>query len=443
MTESSQTRRVGDAGANFADRVAPLKKFFAKLGPGFISGASDDDPTAIAAYTQAGALFGYTQLWTALFTIPVMTVAAEMSGRIGMVTGKGLIGVVKTHHSKVLLYGAIALLLPSNIINIGADLGAMAASAQMLVGLPFVFWLLGITALTLVLEVFVSYRAYATFLKYLALVLLLYVAAAFLEWQDWSAIVHATFIPTISFDKAFLLNLAAILGTNLSPYLFFWQASQEVEEEVARHRIRAMGRGVPELNPRDFRHLRTDTALGMIFSNAVCFFIAITAASALGGHGITDIQTPQQAALALRPFAGQLSYVLFTVGIIGSGLLAVPVLAGSTAYALAEALGWREGLYRKLKCAPGFYGAIMVATLIGILIDFSAVGSIQMLVYSAAFNALLAPPLLALILFISNNQEIMGAHTNSPLSNVLGVLTVVCMAATSLALLVTLAGLPT
>jgi NRAMP (natural resistance-associated macrophage protein)-like metal ion transporter len=439
MTRPSQTRRVGDAVANCHDSIAPLKNFFARLGPGFISGASDDDPTAIAAYTQAGAQFGYTQLWTALFTTPLMTVVAEMSGRIGMVTGKGLVGVVKTHHhSKVLLYGAIALLLLSNIINIGADLGAMAASAQMLVGLPFVFWLLGITALTLVLEVFVSYRAYATFLKYLALVLLSYVATAFLERQDWSTIVHATFIPAISFDKAFLLNLAAILGTNLSPYLFFWQASEEVEEEVARHRIPAMGRGVPELNPLDFRHLRTDTALGMIFSNAVCFFIAIAAASTLGAHGLTDIQTPQQAAFALRPFAGQLSYVLFTVGIIGSGLLAVPVLAGSASYALSEALGWREGLYRKFRCAPGFYGAIMVATLISILIDFSSVGAIQMLVYSAAFNALLAPPLLVLILFISNNQEIMGAHTNSRLSNVLGVLTVVCMAGTSLALLVTL-----
>ena len=199
-----------------------------------------------------------------------------------------------------------------------------------------------------------------------------------------------------------------------------------------------MGHGVPELNPRDFRHLRTDTALGMIFSNAVCFFIAVAAASTLGVHSITDIQTPQQAALALRPFAGQLSYALFTVGVIGSGLLAVPVLAGSAAYALSEALGWREGLYRKFKCAPGFYGVISVATLIGILIDFNSVGPIQMLVYSAAFNALLTPPLLVLILFISNNRTIMGAHTNSPLSNVLGVLTVVGMAASSLALLVTL-----
>lgn len=413
-----------------------FKKFVKVLGPGFITGAADDDPTAIAAYTQAGAQFGYAQLWTALFTIPLMTVFCGISAKIGMVTGKGLGRVMRDNYSKIFLYFAITLLFVGNVINIGADLGAMAASAQMLLGLPFIFWLVVILLFILITEIFISYKKYAKFLKYLALTLLAYAAVAFMVKQNWLLIAKSTFIPTIRLDQIFLLNLAAILGTNISPYLFFWQASEEVEEEVASGKIKEMGRGVPKITSKEISIMRADTTIGMFFSNFICFFIAIAAASTLGAHGITNIETPQQAALALRPFAGNLSYILFTIGIIGSGLLAVPVLAGSASYALSDAIGWKQGLYQKLKKAHGFYGVIIIATLLGILINLTPIKPIRMLVYAAALNAILAPPLMIFIMIIANNKKIMGSRTISLKSNILGILTIILMLAASIALLV-------
>jgi NRAMP (natural resistance-associated macrophage protein)-like metal ion transporter len=412
-----------------------LKRLLRTLGPGFISGASDDDPTAIAAYTQAGARFGYSMLWTALFTFPFMTAIQEICGRIGMVTGKGLAGVIKQHFDRKVLYGAVLLLIASNTINIGADLGAMAASAQMLFHLPFAALLIIVTAMTLVMEIFISYRVYAKFLKFFALSLLTYVIVAFVVRQDWGQIALATFIPTISWNTVFLMNIIAILGSNISPYLFFWQAGEEVEEEVSHHRIRAMGRGVPKVNPRDFRVLRMDTMVGMLFSNLIVFFICVTAASTLGVHGITDIQTPQQAAEALIPFAGQFAFLLFAIGIIGSGFLAVPVLASSASYALAETFNWKEGLYKNFKQAHGFYGVITIATLIGLLINFTPIKPFQMLIYAATFNAVLAPPLLVIILLIANNKRIMGVHTNSVTSNIFAYIITVIMSLGALALL--------
>lgn len=415
-----------------------LKNVFKAIGPGFISGAADDDPTAIAAYTQAGAQFGYKQLWTALFTFPFMTVVQEMSGRIGMVTGKGLAGVIKNHYSKFFLYLAVTILLVANIINIGADLGAMAASGQMLLGIPFIFWLVGMTVFTLIMEIFISYKAYAKFLKYLALILISYVAVAFIAKQNWTIVAFSTFVPYISWDKAFLLNLVAILGTNLSPYLFFWQADEEVEEEIAHHQIRSLGRGVPKTSNSDFKKLRLDTGAGMLFSNVIVFFICIAAASTLGIHKIIDIQTPTQAAEALRPLAGNFAYILFAIGIIGSGLLAVPVLAASASYAIAESFNWKEGLYLKLKRAHGFYGIITIATVVGLLINFLSISPFQLLVYSAALNAVLAPPLLIFILFIANDKKIMGEHINSLISNIFGILITVLMSVASIVLLLSL-----
>jgi NRAMP (natural resistance-associated macrophage protein)-like metal ion transporter len=415
-----------------------IKNVLKAMGPGFISGAADDDPTAIAAYTQAGAQFGYRQLWTTLFTFPFMTTVQEMSGRIGMVTGKGLAGVMKEHYSKKFLYVAVTILLVANIINIGADLGAMAAAGQMLLGIPFIFWLFGMTVFTLVMEIFISYRTYAKFLKYLALILVSYIIVAFVVKQDWSAIALSTFIPHVSFDSVFMLSLVAILGTNISPYLFFWQADEEVEEEILHHKIVSMGRGVPKTNQNDFKRLKIDTAIGMLFSNIIVFFICIAAASTLDIHNITDIQTPTQAAEALRPLAGDFAYILFAIGIIGSGLLAVPVLAGSASYAIAESFNWKEGLYRKLKKAHGFYGIIAIATFVGLLINFFSIQPFQLLVYAAALNAVLAPPLLIFILFIANNKKIMGQHTNSWISNTLGIFITILMFVASIALFLSL-----
>ncbi|MCL4367137.1 Nramp family divalent metal transporter [Patescibacteria group bacterium] len=406
---------------------AKIKKFFKALGPGFITGASDDDPTGIATYTQAGASFGHSLLWTAIFSIPFMIVIQEMAGRIGMVTGKGLSGVIRHHYPKSVLYLVVILLMISNTVNIGADLGAMAASGRLIFNLPFAVWLILLVFVTLFMEIFISYETYAKYLKYLALVLFSYIIVALMITQNWKDILLSTLIPTISLNQAFFLTLVAILGTNISPYLFFWQAGEEVEEEVELHKIRAMGKGVPKVTNRDLRELKMDTTVGMVFSNLVVFFICVTAASTLGGAGLVDVQTSAQAAEALRPLAGDLAFSLFALGVIGSGLLAVPVLAGSASYALAEAFGWREGLYRKFTQAHGFYGVITLATLIGLLVNFTSIEPFKMLIYSAAINSLLAPPLLVMILLITNNTQIMGKYINSKLTNVLGTLITVLM----------------
>jgi NRAMP (natural resistance-associated macrophage protein)-like metal ion transporter len=415
-----------------------LRQFLKILGPGFITGASDDDPSGIATYAQTGAIFGYGQLWTALFSFPFMTVIQEMCGRIGLVTGKGLAGVIRRHYSRTLLYGAVMLLLVANAINIGANLGAMAASIRLLVDVPFFFLLLLITAITLILEIFITYRVYARYLKYLTLALLAYIATAFVVHQDWRAVAAATFLPSVSFNKEYLMNIVAILGTTISPYLFFWQASEEVEEEVAQKKLRIMGIGKPRVNAGVLKRMRLDTVFGMFFSNLVMFFIILTTASTLHAHGINEIPTAAQAAEALRPLAGDFAFLIFALGIVGAGLLAVPVLAGSASYALAEAFGWREGLYLKLKQAHGFYGIITIATLLGLLINFTPIMPFEMLYYTAMLNGIVAPPLMVIIMLISNNEKIMGKHTNTRTINVLGWLITAVMFVAAVTLLVTL-----
>jgi NRAMP (natural resistance-associated macrophage protein)-like metal ion transporter len=429
-----KTRSVKVRAVKIAARRKPsplqldsITRVFKALGPGFVTGAADDDPTAIAAYTQSGAQFGYRLLWTALFTIPFMTVVQDMCGTIGAVTGKGLAHVIREHYSKKIVYGSVLFLIVANVINIGADLGAMAATVQLLFRVNFILLLVTITSVTVVLEVFVPYHSYVKYLRYLTLTLLAYVVVAFIVKQNWSEIAAATFIPHISFTKDYLLSVLAILGTNISPYLFFWQASQEVEEEVKSRKIQSMDEDTPHITTRYIDKVKVDTMIGMCFSNVIVFFICITAASTLGAHGISDIQTPSQAAEALRPLAGNLTFFLFTIGIIGSGLLAVPVLAGSTAYAISELFGWKEGLYRKLRSARGFYGAIAAATIVGLFVNVVGIKPFQMLVYSAALNAILAPPLLVLILLMSNNKTIVGKHKNSWIANALGILITVFM----------------
>lgn len=404
-----------------------IKNFFRKLGPGFITGAADDDPTAIATYTQAGAQFGYGQLWTAVFAIPFMIIIQEMCGRIGMVTGKGLAGVIRKHYSHWLLSGAVILLLVANTINIGASLGAMAASAELIFNIPFIFWLLGLTVFILFLEIFLSYQVYARYLKFLTLTLLVYVVVALLINHDWDKVLRATFVPSIVFTEAFFLSLIAILGTNISPYLFFWQAGEEVEEAVAEGKLRTMGQGTPKVTKKDILSLRQDTTFGMIFSNVIVFSICLAAAGTLHQSGITSVSTPAEAARALEPLVGSWASILFALGVIGSGLLAVPVLSGSASYAMSESFGWKEGFYRKFNKAHGFYGVITLATLVGLLINFLSIPPFQMLIYAAAINGLMATPLLIFILFIANNKKIMGKYINNWFSNILAVIIIALM----------------
>ena len=412
------------------------KSLLQRIGPGFITGAADDDPSGIGAYSQTGAQFGYSQLWTALFSFPFMTAVQEMCGRIGLVTGDGLSGVIRKHYARPVLYGAVILLLIANTINIGADLGAMASSMPRLLGLPFLFWLLAITILTLVLEIFVSYPRYSKFLKYLTLSLLAYVITVFIVKQDWKLVIWSTLVPTIIWSRKYLLNIVAILGTTISPYLFFWQTDEEVEEEIAAHKISAIGVGKPRITKSDLRNVRLDTIVGMFFSNLAMFFIIATAASTLGAHGITSINTATDAAQALRPLAGEFAFLIFTLGILGTGLLAVPILAGSASYAVAEAFGWSSGLNKKFSEAHGFYGVITLATLVGLLVNLLGIPPFTMLYYTAILNGMIAPPLLVLILLISNNKKIMGKYVNGPLSNILGWMITAIMAVAGIAVLV-------
>lgn len=404
-----------------------VKKLLHILGPGFITGAADDDPSGIGTYSQAGALFGYKQLWLAPFSFPFMAAIQEMCGRIGLVTGKGLAAVLKKHYSRTLLYGAVLLLALANTINIGADLGAMAAATRLIVPLSYHFLLIGMTVITIVLEIFIPYRRYTKYLKYLAFSLLAYVGVVFMVEQDWEAVFWSAVIPHIQFTKEYIMNIVAVMGTTISPYLFFWQASQEVEEEIASERIVHMGDGVPLIDGDDMHAMQGDTLFGMFFSNLIMFFIMLTVASTLHRAGVTSIQTADQAAQALRPLAGQWASLLFTLGIVGTGLLAVPILAGSVAYAVAEIVGWSEGLSLTLRQAPGFYGVIIVVTLAGLLADFSPIAPFTLLYYAAILNGIVTPPLIFLLLMIANNKKVMGAYTNGAGSNVMGLLVGVLM----------------
>lgn len=406
---------------------AGLKKIWRLFGPGLVTGAADDDPSGIATYSQTGALFGYSQLWLALFSFPFMTTVQEMCGRIGMVTGDGLAGIMRKHYSRTILWCAVLLLLFANVINIGADLGAMAAAVLLLVPLPFTATLIAIALISIVLQILVPYPSYAAFLKYVAFSLLAYIIAAFFVTLDWASIVHATFVPHFAFTKAYVLNIAAFLGTTISPYLFFWQADEEVEEEIEQHKTTDIGAKRPRVNATDIKKMRVDTAIGMLFSNTIAFFIMIVVAATLGMSGMHEIASAADAASALRPVAGEFAFLLFAIGILGTGFLAVPVLAGSIGYAMAEALGWKAGLGKRFGQARGFYVVIALATLIGLVVNFLGVPPMQVLYYSAMLNGVLAPPLMAVILVISNSKKIMGAHVNGPISNTLGVIILALM----------------
>lgn len=427
-----------------APRKRDLLRVFKVLGPGLITGAADDDPSGIATYSQTGAQFGYAQLWTALYQIPLLLAVQEACARIGAVTGQGLAGVIKQHYSRTVLIGVVLLVVAANTINIGADIGAVAESAALIVDVPV--WALALltAAVVLLLEVFVSYRVYAKFLKWLALALLAYPATALIIDQPWQEILYATVVPHIEFTASFLFIITGVFGTSISPYMFFWQASEEVEEILER-RLEVGEDGRPLLPRGYLSDIRLDTTVGMVAAELVQWFIIMTTASVLFRHGVTDIHTAADAARALEPLvqsfpdAGLAAKALFAFGVIGLGLLAIPVLAGSAAYALSEALGWKEGLSNKLGDARGFYGIIAVSTLIGLLLNFTGVNPMKALVYTAVFNGIAAVPLLYVVARINDNRAIMGAFRGGPLSRTFVWLTFGIMGLSGAALLYTLA----
>jgi NRAMP (natural resistance-associated macrophage protein)-like metal ion transporter len=418
--------------------TAKVKRWLKSLGPGLITGASDDDPSGIATYSQAGAQFGLGAIWTSLFSLPFMIAIQEMCGRIGIVKGEGLSKIIKDHYGRTVTVIAVTLLVVANTFNIAADLGAMASALKLLVSLPFTWLIIIITTLTLVCEIFIPYKTYAKYLKYLTLTLFAYIATAIIVTGSWRQTLSFTILPDIQFTKEYLMVIVAILGTTISPYLFFWQTSEEVEEEIVKRRLLEMDSGIPpHIKKHDIGNMRVDTTSGMIFSNLIMFFIISTAAHTLFIHGINTVGTASEAAEALRPFGGMFTFLLFTLGIIGTGLLAVPILAGSASYAVSEALGWREGLYRKPNRAPGFYAVITAAIIAGLFINFfTSVEPFTLLYYAAVLNGLCAPPLMFIILHIANREDVMGEHTNSDLSNWLGYIITGIMTACAIALIV-------
>jgi NRAMP (natural resistance-associated macrophage protein)-like metal ion transporter len=395
-------------------KSSKLARFWKILGPGLVTGASDDDPSGIATYSQAGAAYALTTLWTALITFPLMASIQEMCARIGLVTSQGLAGTLKTNYSKPVLYLMLLFSFPAIVMNIGADIAGMGAVGNLLFpSIKATYFSIGFTITLLSLIIYLPYQKIASVLKYLCLVLLVYLIVPFLYKQDWVKVLKATFIPTIRFDKDFISILVAILGTTISPYLFFWQATMEVEDKKKMKKDLVV-------NKRIINEMRKDVDFGMLFSNLVMFFIILTTGSVLFNGGIHQIDTVEQAAQALKPLAGNAAYLLFAVGVIGTGLLAIPVLSGSLSYIVTESFGWKEGLDKKFPKAKAFYLIIGISLILGLSLNYIGVSPIKALIYSAILYGLTAPVLIVLILHISNNKKIMGKNTNGIISNILG-----------------------
>ncbi|MDP8997829.1 MAG: divalent metal cation transporter [Pseudomonadota bacterium] len=409
------------------------------LGPGLITGASDDDPSGIATYSQAGAQFGYSLGWVMLFSWPLMCAIQEISARIGRVTGRGIAGNLKKHYAASLLYSIVGLLVIANTINIGADLGAMAAALKLLIGGPHWLYVLGFAVLTILLEIFVRYSRYVSVLKWLTLSLFTYVAVAFSVSVPWSTVGYNLIVPNISLKTDYLTVVVAILGTTISPYLFFWQAEEEVEEVKEGDGVQPLIRA-PQQAKSEFSRIRLDTYVGMALSNLVALFIIITTAATLHEHGVTDIQTSEQAAEALRPIAGQFVFLIFGIGIIGTGLLALPVLAGSSAYAIGEAFGWPVGLARKLNRAKSFYAVLAGATLVGALMNYTPIDPVKALFWSAVINGVVAVPVMATMMLLSSNRKVMGAFLLPSLLKIFGWLATFVMAIAAIGMFVTWGG---
>jgi len=420
-------------GLRQAAKQSRFARYCAGLGPGLVTGCADDDPSGISTYSMAGAAAGYGLSWTALLSLPLMISVQMMCGRLGMVTGRGLAGVIQVRYPRWVLWSACLLLITANVINIAADLGGMGQGAELVTGISSLIWTPLFTAVMIGFLFWSSYRQIARIFKWLTLVLLAYVGTAFLAHVDWRTAVAATFVPRISWSREYLALLLGILGTTISPYLFFWQASQEVEEERAQGRNLAQRRGASNA---ELRRLRADTMTGMFASNLIMYFIILTTAATLHAHGTTDIQTARQAAEALRPLAGRGAYWLFTLGLIGTGMLGVPVLAGSCAYSLTEAAAWRGSLEKKPRQARKFYGVLAAALILGCGIDFAGLDAVKMLFWSAVLNGALAPPLILLIILLTNSPDVMGERVNPPLLRALGWITFVIMAAATVGMLI-------
>ncbi len=412
--------------------VTRLRSFGRELGPGLITGAADDDPSGIATYSQAGAAFGFGLLWTTVVTLPLMTAVQLMCARIGLVSQQGLAAVLREHYSKYLLWGVCALLLFGNVVNIGANLGGMGAAAALVTGRPSMLWVPLFTAITVAFLVFSSYRLMSSVLKWLALALFAYVIAAFLSKPDWMEVLDSTFHPHFEMNRRYLLTFVAILGTTISPYLFFWQAAQNVEQHAD---AAEPGRPRRALE-RELRSAGRDVGAGMLISNVIMFFIILTAGATLYPAGITTIDSAADAAMALEPLSGKGASLIFALGIIGTGMLAVPVLAGSAAYAVAEAGQWRRGMNRTPTQARHFYIVIVLAMITGMALNFSGVNPMRLLFGAAVVNGVLAPPLIVVILMICNNREIMGEQRNGWLINAGGIVAALLMGAGAILLLI-------
>ncbi len=405
-----------------------FKRLWKLLGPGLITGASDDDPSGIATYSQAGAAFGLSTLWTSLITFPLMAAIQEMCGRIGLVTSQGLTGTLKTYYPKSILYLMVVFSFPAIVMNIGADIAGMGAAGNLLFPqIPAIFFSIAFTFILLILIIFLPYQKIAAVLKYLCVVLLVYLVVPFLYKQDWIAVFKGTFIPNIQFDKNFISILVAILGTTISPYLFFWQATMEVEDRKLKKNF--------VLNKKIMKDMKADVDIGMLFSNLVMFFIILTSGTVLFNAGIHKIDTVEQAAQALRPLAGEFAYLLFAIGIIGTGLLAIPVLSGSLSYIISETFGWTQGLDKKFYEAKAFYIVVAISLLLGLSMNELGISPIKALIFSAILYGLTAPVLIAIILHIANNKAIMGKYINGKLSNFLGFTTLILMTVAAVVLL--------
>jgi len=412
------------------------KGLAALIGPGLLTGASDDDPSGIGTYSQVGAQFGTGMLWTMLFSYPLMVAAQLVCARIGRVTGKGLAGNLREHYPRWALYPLVLLLLVANTINIGADLGAMGAAVRLLLPGQAGWYTVGFGLLSVVLEVLVPYHRYVSVLKWLTLALLAYVATVFVVKVDWGRVLHDTVLPTISLNKAAVTAIVAIFGTTISPYLFFWQASQEVEELDARDEERPLLQA-PRQAPGQLHRIDVDTYLGMGASNIVAFFIILTTAATLHAHGVHDIESAAQTAEALKPVAGSFASALFAMGIVGTGLLAVPVLAGSAAYAVGETMHWKSSLESKPGKARGFYAVITVATLAGTAMNFVHVNPIKALFWTAVINGVIAVPMLAAVMLVAAKPKAMGNFAISGMLRTMGWITTAVMAACVLGMVVT------
>ena len=412
------------------------RSFLSRLGPGLITGAADDDPSGIGTYSQVGAQFGYGLSWSLLFSLPFMTVIQDVAAQIGSVTGRGIAANLRRHYPRRLLWAAVLLLLVANVINLGADLSAMGAAMQLLLGGEVMAYTIGFGLVCVLLEIFLSYSRYAAILKFTTLSLFAYVAVVFTVHLQWGEAVHSLLVPHVEWTAAFATGFVAILGTTISPYLFFWQAAQEIEEERRTHAKPL--HVTPRRAPAEFARIRQDTLVGMIFSNLVAIFIVFAAAATLHAHGVTTIESAAQAAQALEPVAGRFAFVLFAAGIIGTGMLAVPVLAGSAAYAVSEMVGRSPSLDSKLREARIFYGAIAATTLAGALLQYAGLNPVRALYWSAVINGVLAAPLMALMMLIVRNPKAMGKLVAGPVQTGLGWAATAVMAAATVLFFVSL-----